>query len=78
MADITIGTAMYETFSSPYGKSTLAWILDRCGYFETDPAKVKPELTALANGILAEMRIGMSGDMGAYMDAIIGSHDAEI
>lgn len=70
-----IGTAMYLTFNTPAGKSVFAWILHRCGFFETDPAKLDPKMIAFANTMIQEMELAISGDMGKYMDVLMESRD---
>lgn len=78
MAERTIGNAMYITFNNDCGKSVFAWILHKCGYFETDPSKVDPKMIAFANSMIREMKLAISGDMGRYMDALMQSHETEI
>lgn len=71
-----LAKAIYNTFKSGDGKSVFAWILDQCGFFETDPNKVKPELIALANRIMVTGHMTVTGDMGKYAMAVIESYDS--
>lgn len=75
MGEDELARAIYNTFKTPEGKSVFAWILDQCGYFEADPAKVKPELIALANRIMLAGNMTVAGDMGKYAMAVIESYD---
>lgn len=72
----TIGKAMREVFSTPDGKSVLAWILSRCGMFETRIEHIRPELIALGNSILSEMEVGESGNMGIYLRGLLDSYES--
>ena len=47
--------AFKRTFCSADGELVLTHLLNRLGYFATDPDAIKPELTAVANWILMEM-----------------------
>jgi len=44
-----------RVFCSADGEIVLTHILNKLGYFATDPTVVKPELIAVANWILMEM-----------------------
>lgn len=70
-----LAQAIYNTFKTSEGKSVFAWILDQCGYFETDPNKVSPELIALANRIMVTGHMTVTGDLGRYAQAVIESYD---
>lgn len=73
----TIGAAMREVFSSPDGRSVLAWLLSRCGMFETHPDRIRPDLIALGNSLLSEMEVAENGNMGIYMKGLLDSYDPE-
>ena len=64
-----LAKAIYNTFKSGDGKSVFAWILDQCGFFET-------ELIALANRIMVTGHMTVTGDMGKYAMAVIESYDS--
>lgn len=47
--------AFKRVFCTPDGETVLMHLLNRLGYFATDPAAIKPELISVANWILMEM-----------------------
>ena len=61
-----------STFGTLDGKTMLYWIADECGYFQTDTAKIKPELIAFFNKLLQVGEIAIPQKAGklmaAYMD----------
>lgn len=63
--------AFRRTFSGPDGQVVLMHLLNRLGYFATDPAVIKPENTAVANWILMEMGAYSTDDrLQLFMDGI--------
>lgn len=52
-----LSEAFRMTFCNPYGEIVLTHLLNRLGYFATDPSVVKPELTSVANWILMELGV---------------------
>ena len=52
------------------GKTALAIILNRLGYFATDPAAIHPELQAAANYILGEIGSLHHANLYALVDKI--------
>lgn len=47
--------AFQRTFSGPYGEIVLTHLLNRLGFFATDPNAIKPENMAVANWILMNL-----------------------
>lgn len=63
--------AFRRTFCNPDGQVVLMHLLNRLGYFATDPQAIKPELTAVANWILMEMGAYSTDDrLQQFMDGI--------
>jgi len=61
------------------GRTVLALILNRCGYFSLDPSIVSPELISLSNYILAEMGSINTANIYGLTDAIAkASNDADL
>jgi hypothetical protein len=61
------------------GRTVLALILNRCGYFSLDPSIVSPELISLSNYILAEMGSINTANIYGLADAIAkASNDADL
>jgi hypothetical protein len=58
--------AYHATFAQQYGDWVLRDILGRLGYYERDPAKIRPELVAFGNWLLGQ--IGVSIDWKTAMD----------
>ena len=66
----TVGKVLRTAFSGTDGKTALLWLANECGYFETDPAKIRPELLALFNKIMFET--GVFLNLGALAEALTG------
>lgn len=60
-----------NVFDSPDGKEVLAHILNKCGYFATDPQYVSADLHAFANWLLASIGTLSPAGMGNYMECLI-------
>lgn len=70
-----LARAIYNTFRTADGKVTLTWLLIQCGYFNTKPEDVSPELVALANRLMAAGHMRIQGNAGLYAQAVIESYD---
>lgn len=73
--DQQLASAIYETFHTSSGKTVLAWILNQCGYFVTDPNRVSVDLVAFANRLLQAGKLSIFGNMGVYTQALIESYE---
>lgn len=62
--------AFRRTFCSPDGELVLAHLLNRLGYFATDPDAIRPELTAVANWILMEMGTYSPDKLNRFIDGM--------
>ncbi len=67
----TMAEVFRVTFSGEDGKTMLYWILQECGYFETNPNLISPELTSFANRLLATGGINVPQMAGRYIDSIL-------
>lgn len=47
--------AFQMTFGTPYGEVVLTHLLNRLGFFATDPSAIRPENLAVANWILMNL-----------------------
>ncbi len=65
---------IYRTFITDDGKTTLMWILDQCGFFQTDKSKIDPSLIAFAGRLMKAGNMGISGDAGAFASAVLSSY----
>ena len=70
-----LSECLYNTFRSGEGRTVLAWILNECGLFATSPESVDPSLIAFAGRLLEAMNVGVHGDAGKYVNAILESYD---
>lgn len=73
----SLAHCIFNTFNTPEGKTTLAYMLSKAGFFSTDKAQINPEVLAFMNLILAEGHIGLNGDMGKYVNSLLSSFDEE-
>lgn len=69
---------LYRTFNSSYGRASLVWLLKECGYFSPDPTQIDPALIAFANRLLSEAGLGIEGDAGRYVNALMQSYDGKL
>ena len=65
---------IHRTFITDDGKTVLAWILDQCGVFQTDPSKIDPSLIAFAGRLMKAGNMGIAGDAGVLASAILASY----
>lgn len=73
----SISEAMHAVFSTPDGKSVLAWILNQCGVFETDPRRIDVSLIAFAHELMRAGNMGIYGDAGKYATALVTSYEPD-
>lgn len=69
--------AYIDTFSSPDGKGVLGDILNRLGYYATDPSFVNPDLIAVANWLLAKMGINTPSNYAKYIENLVDAASFE-
>jgi len=72
--DSTLSSCLHDCFDSPSGRTSLAWILNECGYFGTDEGDVNPSLIAFANRLLKASNLGIAGNAGIYVQALLDSY----
>lgn len=73
--ELELSRAIFRTFNSDDGRVTLSWILSRCGFFPLEGSKaIDPSLISFANDLMRAGRMGVSGDAGAFADALLRSH----
>jgi len=66
--------AFKRVFCTADGELVLMHLLNRLGYFATDPEAVKPELTAVANWILMEMGAYSTNErLQQFVDGIVNA-----
>ena len=75
--DSELAAAIHRTFSSEDGKVVLQWILDQCGYFATAKDRVDPALIAFAGRLMEAGHMGISGDSGIFVTALLSSYTSE-
>lgn len=71
----SIGKVLQGVFSGLDGHTALWWLANECGYFETDPAKIKPELIALFNKIMYETGAYLPKQAGVLIEKITEAMD---
>lgn len=71
----SIGKVFQTVFSGVDGHTTLWWLANECGYFETDPEKIKPELLALFNKIMYETGAYLPKQAGVLIDKLTEAMD---
>lgn len=57
-----------STFDTPDGRTMLYWIASECGCFQGDPAKVRPELMAFWNRLMAVGGVISPSKAGSLME----------
>lgn len=67
----TMAEVFRVTFSGEDGKTMLYWILQECGYFETNPNLISPELTSFANRLLSTGGVNQPQMAGRFVDEIL-------
>lgn len=73
----SLSRCIYDTFKTSDGLVTLSWILNDCGFFESDPARISPELIAFCHRLIKAGGMAIDGDMGLFARAILDSHAEE-
>ncbi|MBO8442613.1 MAG: hypothetical protein IAC42_02475 [Spirochaetes bacterium] len=71
----SIGKVLQTVFSGVDGHTALYWLANECGYFETDPAKIRPELLALFNKIMYETGAYLPKQAGVLIKKITEAMD---
>ena len=69
------GKVLQTVFSGVDGHTALYWLANECGYFETDPAKIRPELLALFNKIMYETGAYLPKRAGVLIDKLTEAMD---
>lgn len=77
VAEDSLSESIYRTFSTPDGKVTLMWILDRCGFFSLAKGDIDPSLIAFAGDLMRAGNMGIAGDAGAFAAALLASYRRE-
>ena len=62
--------AYRNTFSTEDGKGVLGDLLNRLGFYATDPAAIHPELIAVANWLLNRLGINTPSNYAQYIDKL--------
>lgn len=71
-----LAEAIYKTFKTEDGKVVLSFLMIEAGYFEDNPALMKPDCIALINKLFKAGHMTASGNMGIYATAVVESYDA--